>query len=526
MSVGTILTAQAVENMQKVREQFQPGIEAAEQQLEGYEAMFERIRKMETPTPKPAGGGGGKHTPTKEEKKAAAAAKKEADKEKRDAIKDAEDLEKLLADARGDALKAEQSDYDKSMTAFAEKYSKMYELAGTNTKKIQEIERLSLIEMAAIQQKFADDAVKKDRELKVRQLQEDQQDLEAELRLKNKGAQDKLAIDAKAGRITDSRFKTQSLDAEMTYLMARKAIIKKHYDDIEALGFDSSIKQIDFEKAKKRALGEIEEDITEAITKQIDNRIEQSDLFMQKSIEKELRRKEAIQGMIAAVTDVMAINWTEQLNGIKEFWQKATTMQKIAFVASKAYSAAEATMAYAKTLMSIWAQSGNPFLAAAYSGLATATYTSVLSKIASANYNAPQFALGGFTDQEPGGYVDGPTMFTRGDFIAGEKGREWIMSAPMLSNPVFANLAGAMQAMQSTGAYRNVRSMADVAGAAGGSAAGGSASTDALLMRLITLQEQQLSQAGQQGDRPVVLNYRTLEEYKGEVDEVRLETTL
>ncbi|GAB3550478.1 phage tail tape measure protein [Spirosoma fluminis] len=448
---------------------------------------------------------------------------------KTDAEKEAEELEKMLADSRERIMQGEKTQYENEVAAFAEKYTRMYDLAKDNQAKIDEIKRLSLLEFAEIDKR----RLEQDRLLEKKKLEQSLKDQDIDLQAYRQGELDKLRIDKAAGRITDTQFEGRSLEAEMKYLLAKKAIHKKFYDDVDALGIQSEEKRLEISKQKAEDEAELEKQITENLTQQIEVRIQKSDEFTAKSIANEKRRKEATKQLIEEVLAMMMINWEEQLKGLKEFWQKSSTIQKAAFVASKAMAVAEATVAYARTLMNILANTPNPWAAVGYSTLATGTYATVLSKIASANYAAPAFADGGFSNPE--GFTKGPTMYSgsTGPFLAGERGTEFIINNRALQNPVIADFARMMDAMQRSGNYSMLsQGLASASsesisplglGSGTRQASGLSDQAITMLVREQQLTRQKLEEVAK---RPIVQNYRLLEEYQDQVQQIRQENTL
>lgn len=79
------------------------------------------------------------------------------------------------------------------------------------------------------------------------------------------------------------------------------------------------------------------------------------------------------------------------------------------------------------------------------SGVAAAAQIAVIAAT-----KPPKFAEGGFSDEDPAGYVNQATVFRRSasgrPFMAGEAGREWIAPNWMLRNPRTANLIGVLEA--------------------------------------------------------------------------------
>ena len=61
----------------------------------------------------------------------------------------------------------------------------------------------------------------------------------------------------------------------------------------------------------------------------------------------------------------------------------------------------------------------------------------------------PEFAVGGFSNEDPAGYVGQPTIFKNSSsgrpFMAGEAGKEWIAPNWMVTNPRYANVIGMLE---------------------------------------------------------------------------------
>lgn len=85
---------------------------------------------------------------------------------------------------------------------------------------------------------------------------------------------------------------------------------------------------------------------------------------------------------------------------------------------------------------------------------ALAGASALLQVSAISSQKVPEYAVGGFSDK-PAGYVNKPTYFTNSssgrDFIAGEKGREWIAPNWMMENPVTASTIEMLETIRQRG---------------------------------------------------------------------------
>ena len=143
---------------------------------------------------------------------------------KTQAEKDSDSLENMLEDARQRIMEGEKTDYEKQVAAFAEKYSRMYELARTDEAKITEIRRLSLLEWGNIEKKYTEEqAEKKQQELSTR-LSEAEQELELERQLRAREIQRMLDD----GKLTQEQAKLGELNNEEIFLEARRLLYEGH----------------------------------------------------------------------------------------------------------------------------------------------------------------------------------------------------------------------------------------------------------------------------------------------------------
>ena len=241
------------------------GVDQLKADLEQYDRLLEQTNQKKKKTT-----GGGGNGPTEDEKKKAA--------------KKAEDLDKMLADARTDALKAEQSDYEKSVFAFAEKYTKMYELAGTNSKKIEEIQRLSLLEMGAIEKRRNQEEIKNRMELESAKLEQFKDN-----------AENRIELEVQMGLKTRAQGDTAKLTLEAQYLDASELLNRAYYKTLEDLSGGSADKLEKINTEKQAALLKIEKDRLanaaqqkEDKRKPIDNTLEEDLTNLQRKHDQEL----------------------------------------------------------------------------------------------------------------------------------------------------------------------------------------------------------------------------------------------
>ncbi|GAB3961272.1 hypothetical protein GCM10028805_60270 [Spirosoma harenae] len=483
------------------------------------------------PTDKPAGGGGSTGE-TKEEK----AARLKREREAKAAEKHENTLQKLNEDARARKAKQDDDEFLREQVQFGEHYAEMFRQAKGNKAEMEAVTKLMYDELESIVAKHSE----KEKLLVAKDLRDEREAAEQELLIKKQLALYDIDAAQERGQINDDAARMARLQAENAFLLAKRAIYNKYYEDIESLDIRSAEKRADVAKERNKSEAENERDLTKNYNAQVDARLAYAEAADQKELASQKARKEAVSALLQETLSLMQINWTEQLQGIKDFWNQATVLQKAAFVASKAYSVAEATVAYARTLMNIWANSGNPLAAVGYTAMATATYGTVLGKIASANYNVPQFAQGGFTgsgDVHPGvmgpsGWVEFPTLFQMGrrQFIASEKGREFVISNRALQNPVVANFARIMDVAQKSGNYGLLQS-----GIAGGTPALPPPTPQAALpsgmsheMGMAILQQLQRNNElmDKYANRSIVFDYRLFEHYQKEVQQIRASNSL
>lgn len=398
---------------------------------------------------------------------------------------------------------------------------------------------------------------------------------EEQLRIKQKG---------KKNLLTDAEQKNLELAAERRFLLQKQRLIEQHYEILTKLGVLSADEQKKLELQKNQESIQISNQLLDSEQKQYQGRLGQALKFLDEKQQymndavtimsslfkvdqdkldvgplldelDQLQHKtnltsseqERMKSIISQVGKVMpdavsgtdaygnaiAINTDKAREDVEGQKKRAGIMQKI-MIAEKAWALASVGISYGQALMAaIKSAIGLPFpanLAAVASAMAIPTLNLGVSvaKIMGTKIDAPAFEYGGFTnsDQQPSGFTTGATYFNRKNFIAGEKGTEWIMSAPMLKNPVMANLAGALQSLQASGQYRNLgMSSAGGSGSGGGS---GSSFSDQLIMQLIaeTRASKQEIKAIANRKIEVKYNYFKIREQQDYINEITEDTSL
>ncbi|MPR32375.1 phage tail tape measure protein [Salmonirosea aquatica] len=175
-------------------------------------------------------------------------------------------------------------------------------------------------------------------------------------------------------------------------------------------------------------------------------------------------RKRAYSDMAQAVSDVFSIMASNETD-FAEF-QKAIGLVQLAI---------DSGAAIAGAVRAASVSSPNPFVLVASIATAIATVTANILKakqlIQKANVPEPPAfrAAGGYTDMgslaaDPGGpegWVSRPTLFSMGSrrYVAGERGREYVISNPMLRNPAVANFVGIMEVLRQQNQFANPASI-------------------------------------------------------------------
>lgn len=131
-----------------------------------------------------------------------------------------------------------------------------------------------------------------------------------------------------------------------------------------------------------------------------------------------------------------------------------------------------------------------------------------------ASQKAPAYAFGGFSNEDPAGYVSKATLFNNSasgrPFVAGEAGREWIAPSWMLSSPKYANVIGMLEAARQEKRY--------FAGGGSTEVTGNTGSTTNSNEKMEALMAETITELRKIKELRVVLEYKTFEEFKAEIE--------
>lgn len=483
--------------------------------LEGQQSVADRRKARRAaepkPTPKVDPNAGTMETDAekkareKKEKEAARLAKKSATATQRHE----NELTRLMAEARQESMAGEESDYEKQVAAFASKYTRMYALAKNDQAKIDEIQEMSLIRFAQIDKKRQD---KLDEEARKQAEKDNKLGFDAALK-----AADQTRSDSQAGidaGVTGK--KTGEAEARMLALQADQVYLQQ---------------KLLLEQTFAQESADTQRQLTDNWNEQVRLRAQTERDYAEQMKAAEWSLQDAKRSAMATGVDVL-----------KGFLKEGTIAYKAAIVAQKAFAIAQVIVDMNREVAQIFANPAWSLLPDGGLALKTASATaakvragiSIASIAATGIGELAQKDDGGFTGirdlyGSASGYYDQPTRVNAGarSYIVGEKRKEWIMGGEMLQNPVMANLAGALQALQVTGAYKQLSFGSNSStGNSAGSSSSGSGSNDGLMLAI--LQELQQSRAAVQASskRPVVMNYRLFKEFEDQIDQIKQENSL
>ena len=392
----------------------------------------------------------------------------------------------------------------------------------------------------------------------------------------------KIRKNAKSKGLTDAELKNAELSSEREFLKKKRQLLEQHYQLLSNLNILSADEKKDLDRDTKKEEVQLDGQAQEAEQQQYEGRLGKMLKFLdekrqymedaatvlsaffqvdQKKLDvgplldeldklqhktnltsSEQERMKTIvsqvgQAMPSAVTgtnaygEAISINTGKAREEVQAQKNRANVMHKIMLV-QKAWALASVGISFGEAIMAAVAAGakipfpGNLLAIGLGVGKATLSNGAAIAKIMASNIEAPAFAEGGFTNtstSQPSGYTSGPTYYSQGNFVAGEKGKEWIMSGPMLRNPVMANLANALQALQVSGDYKRLSySQPSAASSNSGS------SSDQIQLQI--LQELQMNRLQLQQNQQTMDNYakksisfdvlafRKNEEYNNKVD--------
>jgi hypothetical protein len=194
-------------------------------------------------------------------------------------------------------------------------------------------------------------------------------------------------------------------------------------------------------------------------TKLTENQNEQSRLRYESAMKYDELMKRSQQDL----QDARLYAYSQGIDALKMFVDESSGLFKALFVAEKAIAIAQVLINLQREIASYYAVAA-PLGPA---GMAIASTQAVAAKIRAGTSIGviaaqsiaqllPKKALGGYTDMaslqvdntgQPAGFTSGPTLFNLGprSFIGGEAGTEYVISNPMLKNPVIANFAAMLE---------------------------------------------------------------------------------
>ncbi|RYC69739.1 phage tail tape measure protein [Spirosoma sordidisoli] len=521
------LTADEIQQLQKRNQEILAtikGLELRRKALTGdYLDTPAPVAPKTAPTPPDTGGGGsgGGGKETKEEK----AARLKREREQKATQKHNDQLEQLMEQARARTAQAQGDSFEKEQIQFGDHYSTLYKLAGGNKEKMAEITELMYKELGAIVQK-EDERQKKEQEKKkeeqARQQKEDYEQASLFLQKKREDAlreaeRNPLTI---KGNVVEGSQEARRLEILQQYLEADLLLRQTHAQDVSQ---------------------------TEAAL--TDNFVSQQEIWRKAGRETVEYLKEADRAWLVAKQEAVSAG----LGLLQSFFARSSAIGKAILIAEKAWAIASIVINLQKELAAISLEAklkaanaaavpfvGPALAAAAYAAGVTASSTakvragiSIATIASQAVAGLAQKDDGGFTGIQDlygsaSGFVDRPTRVNAGarSYIVGEKRKEWIMGGEMLANPVMANLAGALQALQVSGGYRNLnpQNVAGQLGLPASPAAGGM--NDQLLLLLIEETRQNRAEFSRFASRPINYNHFKIRDQQDYLSEIELDTSL
>lgn len=501
------LTEQGVANVMEVRKQFADSLSGIEGDLKSYDRIFKQIERYERPA---AATGGALPTIIGSDDKAS-----KKNKALTDAKHDADELEKLLADSRKTIMAGQESDYEKEVAAFSAKYSRMYDLAKNNQAKIDEITRLSLTEFAEIDRKRQE---KDDEERRKQDAHDNKTGFEAALGYADQQRADaQTGIDAQEGFAGDSdrsagAVRMQELEADQLYL-TQKLLLEQTFAQESA---------------------DTQRQLTENWNAQVKLRAETERQYAQQMKQAEW-----------ALQDAKRNAMSEGVSVLKGFLKQGTIAYKAAIIAQKAFAIAqvlvdvnrETAQIYANPAWSLLPDGGLTLKTAATTAARIRAGISIAAIAATGIQEVAAKADGGYTSMQelygnPSGYVNSPTLFNQGrrSFVAGEAGREFVISNRALQDPVVADFARLTDVAQKTGNYGSLSASRTNPSESFGTLGVGSSirgnddmgMSGAMLAELRAMRQDIKEQAAKSVD----FNFRTFEDKQNRIQEIRTVTSL
>ncbi|CCH01628.1 phage tail tape measure protein, TP901 family [Fibrella aestuarina BUZ 2] len=470
------------------------------------------------------------YTESDHERKEREKREKKSQREARTVQKEQETYEKLVEDALERQAKGRDKTFEREQLQFGEHYAKLLKMAGSNKERQAEVQQLMSDELTQIQQreidrkeKLEEQKAEKERIKQEKQLREQRESDKRSYDLvmggvdqEHEGRQGKLGLtpDGKINAAQDLRL--LELQEEETYLNA-KLLVQQAYSQESA----------DTEAA-----------LTENHNRQV---------WLRAQAEKDA--SDAMREAQWAVNEARREAMSQGLSVLQSFLGQHTVAYKAMVVAMKAFAIAEIIVNTQREISQMWTNRPPYYWLLPDQGASILTAQTVAAKVRAGvgigtiaaqgvqELAAPGTALakkddGGFTGiadlyGDPSGFYSQPTRVNAGrrSYIVGERRREFIMGGAMLENPVFANLALALDAVQRRGDYAPFGQIMGEQARAATSAPAGPDYGPQLLAMNGQLNQLRADMTGL-ANRPVMLNYRLLEEYEDQLGQVRTETSL
>ncbi|WP_234733219.1 phage tail tape measure protein [Tellurirhabdus bombi] len=465
--------------------------------------------------------------------------------------KDLNELNKLLEKSRQENLEDAGDAYQKEQIQFGFKYKKMIELAHGNEAKIAEIREVMYKELEQLQNKHNEIEWKQTVAQTEKELEWEKKSQLADIsstaskadQLKQEYALEQQHLFALLTLHADNEEKVKELRAQI--LLNEKTFNQQRRDqDIQDKDaqlqreLDLNLNRIDRADFRNGDIDDVfrDEERYAAKKESLEKLLAlyQNDATKKREIADQLAKLELDHDEQVRASRWNAVN--EGLEAAKFFFKGNVKMMKAIYVAQQAMSIGKVLFNLYESISDIVAfYSGMGPLGtapmAAQIGITTAKAAMNIGQIRAQKFEAPAFADGGFTgmvesNQIPSGYVGRPTFFNQGkrSYIAGEAGTEFILSNESLRNPVVADLARAMNALQLSGQIRGLSYSSQPASTGAGAATvqpvivpqgGVEQRLDVLISHIDAL-----------ANRPIENNYRVFEEYENRVQGIRQETSI
>ncbi|QIP15708.1 phage tail tape measure protein [Spirosoma aureum] len=500
-----------------------------------------------TSTGGPDGKGGGKPAgPSEEETKEKEKAKRLADA-KVTANKRADlAIEEMQVNAIKDEEKRDLAQVQ--LKADREKEEVRTSAANAEKKKvwIAGIEDALAVEKHKIYEKYEEKRQKEEAE----RLKNIKAAAEEELRVTRDLKKSEIESRVAAGGLTKEQGKQAELQVEATYLKARELLYSQHFEALANAAVGNKDLMADMARDAAKESADIDSGKTKNEGDQATARrdIRQADLendlaLTEKKKQHAQEEKEFRVNLANQALALMSNNWSQTIASYKDYWKQASLIQKAALVAQKAWAIAEIAINLARQISLILTASSvmnsvipGSGIGTAVIGIAKAVGQAAVQTgaVLGVTMATPGFADGGFTGSGdgPSGYVNSPTLFTMGRrrYIAGEAGREFVISNRALQNPVVADFTRMMDVAQKTGNYSQL-------GGSGGDYSSGAfgigsdtkeatGMSQELGMAILTELRLNRSSTQSKNNQNVALNYRLFEQYRDNLQAARIENKL